>query len=143
MQGQKKMLAAQFQKMSTQMAAGGADPAEVVAFQKKITDEVFGVLDAKVLKNDVSKIYSEVFSKQELDQISAFYTTPLGEMLNAKQPEVQEKLGTIIQGRMMEVMPRVQKMGQEFAQQQKAKKAAATGGTVPAPAPAPAPAPKP
>lgn len=139
MQGQKKMLAAQFEKMSTQMAAGGANPAEVAAFQKKITDEVFGVLDAKVLKNDVSKIYSEVFSKQELDQISAFYTTPLGEMLNAKQPEVQEKLGAIIQGRMMEVMPRVQKMGQEFAQQQKAKKAAAAGGAVPAPVPGPTP----
>lgn len=139
MQGQKKMLAAQFEKMSTQMAAGGANPAEVAAFQKKITDEVFGVLDPKVLKNDVSKIYSEVFSKQELDQISAFYTTPLGEMLNAKQPEVQEKLGAIIQGRMMEVMPRVQKMGQEFAQQQKAKKAAAAGGAVPAPVPGPKP----
>ncbi len=137
MQGQKKMLANQFQKMSAQMAAQGADPADVAAFQKKIADEVFGVLDAKVLKNDVSKIYSEVFSKQELDQISAFYSTPLGEMLNAKQPEVQEKLGTIIQGRMMEVMPRVQKMGQEFAQQQKAKKAA--GGAAPSPVPPPAP----
>ncbi len=141
MGGQKKMLAANFQKMSDQMAAGGADPAEVAAFQKKITDEVFSVLDAKTLKNDVSKIYSEVFSKQELDQISAFYSTPLGEMLNAKQPEVQEKLGTIVQGRMMEVMPRVQKMGREFAEQQKAKRAAATAaGTAPAPT---TPAPKP
>ena len=137
MQGQKKMLAAQFQKMGAQMGAQGADPAEVTAFQKKITDEVFSVLDAKTLKNDVSKIYSEVFTKQELDQISAFYSTPLGEMLNTKQPEVQEKLGTIIQGRMMEVMPRVQKMGQEFAAQQKAKKAAAGGAAAPATSPAP------
>ncbi len=140
MDRQKKMIAGQFQKMSAQMAAGGADPAEVAAFQKKITDEVFGVLDAKTLKGDVSKIYSEVFSKQELDQISAFYSTPLGEMLNAKQPEVQDKLGAIIQGRMMEVMPRVQKMGQEFAMEQKAKRQAAGAG---APAPTPTPAPKP
>ena len=139
MQGQKKMLASQFQKMSGQMAAQGADPAEVAAFQKKITDEVFKVLDAKTLKNDVSKIYSEVFSKDELDQISAFYSTPMGEMLNKKQPEVQEKLGTIIQGRMMEVMPRVQKMGQEFAMQQKARREAAAGGAAPAPAPTPKP----
>jgi hypothetical protein len=137
MQGQKKMLANQFQKMSGQMAAQGADPAEVTAFQKKITDEVFAVLDAKTLKNDVSKIYSEVFTKDELDQISAFYSTPIGEMLNKKQPDVQEKLGTIIQGRMMEVMPRVQKMGQEFAMQQKAKREAAAGGAAPVPAPKP------
>ena len=137
MQGQKKMLATQFQKMGAQMGAQGADPAEVAAFQKKITDEVFGVLDAKTLKNDVTKIYAEVFTKEELDQISAFYSTPVGEMLNKKQPDVQEKLGAIIQGRMMEVMPRVQKMGQEFAAQQKAKKAAASGNTPPATPPAP------
>lgn len=43
-------------------------------------------------------------------------------MLSAKQPTVQEKLGTVIQGRMAEVMPRVQKMGAEFAAVQKAKK---------------------
>lgn len=140
MKGQKKMLAAQFERMGAQMAARGADPADVVEFQKKITAEVFSAIDAKTLKNDVSKIYSEVFSKEELDQISAFYGTPLGEMLNARQPEVQEKLGAIVQGRMMEVMPRVQKMGAEFAAQQKAKRAAATGA---APAPGSAPIPDP
>ena len=139
MQGQKKMLASQFQRMGAQMGAQGADPAEVAAFQKKITDEVFSVLDAKTLKNDVTKIYAEVFTKEELEQISAFYSTPVGEMLNRKQPDVQEKLGAIVQGRMMEVMPRVQKMGQEFAAQQKAKKAAAGGNTPPATPPAPKP----
>jgi hypothetical protein len=133
MQRQKKMIASQFERMGAQMAAQGADPTEVAAFQKKITDEVMAVLDAKMLKNDVSKIYSEVFTKGELDQIAAFYSTPLGEMLNSKQPEVQDKLGAIIQARMMEVMPRVQKMGQEFAMQQKAKLEAAGGATPRAP----------
>jgi uncharacterized protein len=137
MDRQKKMIASQFQKMTGQMTAQGVDPAEVAAFQSKITNEVFSVLDAKTLKGDVSKIYSEVFTKQELEQISAFYSTPLGEMLNSKQPEVQDKLGAIIQERMMEVMPRVQKMGQEFAMAQKAKKAAAATGAASAPAPKP------
>lgn len=130
MQGQRKMLANQFQRMAAQMAAQGVDPAEVAAFQKKIADEIFGVLDPKALKDDVSKIYSEVFTKQELEQLSAFFSTPVGEMLANKQPDVQEKLGTVIQGKMMEVMPRVQKMGQEFSAQQKAKREAA-GGAAP------------
>lgn len=144
MEKQKSMIASQFKRMSAQMSAQGADPAEVAAFQKKITDEVFSVLDGKQLKSDVSKIYSEVFTKQELDQISAFYSTPLGEMLSTKQPEVQEKLGAIIQGRMMEVMPRVQKMGAEFAMQQKAKReAAGTTPTPTVPATTATPAPKP
>lgn len=127
---QKKMIAGQFQQVGSRMIAQGVDPAEAAAFQKKMSDEVFSVLDAKQLKSDVSKIYSEVFSKQELDQIGAFYSTPLGEMLSAKQPLVQEKLGAIVSGRMAEVMPRVQKMGAEFAAAQKAKREAA--GAVPA-----------
>lgn len=128
---QKKMIAGQFQQVAKRMTAQGVDPAEAEAFQKRMTDEVLGVLDPKQLKADVSKIYSEVFTKQELDQIGAFFTTPLGEMLSAKQPAVQEKLGAVVAGRMAEVMPRVQKMGAEFAAAQKAKREAA-GGT-PAP----------
>jgi hypothetical protein len=131
---QKKMMAGQFQQLAARMTAQGVDPAEAAEFQRKLSDEVLTVLDAKRLKTDVTKIYSEVFTKQELDQLGAFFTTPLGEMLSAKQPEVQEKLGTVIQGRMAEVMPRVQQMGAEFAAAQKAKRESA-GGAVPAPAP--------
>jgi hypothetical protein len=140
MDKQKKMIVTQFQQVAARMTAQGADPTEAAAFQKKMSDEVLNVLDAKTLKNDVSKIYSEVFSKQELDQISAFYSTPLGEMLSSKQPEVQDRLGAIIQGRMQEVMPRVQKLGSEFAAAQKAKReAAAAGGVQSVPTPAPTP----
>jgi hypothetical protein len=122
--GQKKAIKQQFQKMGAQFTSQGADPTEVEALQKKMTDEILGVLDAGKLKADTAKIYSEVFSKQELDQISAFYATPIGEVLAAKGPEVQEKLSGVIQSRMAEVMPRVQQMGREFGQAQKAKREA-------------------
>ena len=134
MQGQRKLVASQFERMTAQMRAQGVDPAEVSAFQKRLTDEIFGALDPKSLKNDVSKIYSEVFSKQELDELAAFYGTPLGMMLTSKQMDVQEKLGNVIQAKMAEVMPRVQQMGREFAAQQKAKKEAGAGG-IPSPTP--------
>jgi hypothetical protein len=138
MDRQRKMIVSQFQQVAARMTSQGVDATEAAAFQKKMSDEVLSILDAKTLKNDVSKIYSEVFSKQELEQMSAFYSTPLGEMVSAKQPEVQDKLGAIIQGRMAEVMPRVQKMSAEFAMAQKAKREAA--GAAPSPS---APAPKP
>ena len=135
---QKKMIAAQFQRVAEQMTAKGIDPTAATDFQKKMADEVLSVLDGKTMKNDVAKIYSEVFTKDELDEIAAFHSTPTGQMMLQKQPEVQNKLGAIIQGRMMEVMPKVQKMGQEFAAEQKAKRAA--GGAVPPPAATPPPA---
>jgi hypothetical protein len=135
LQGQRKVLAAQFQKMTGQMTEKGADPADVAGFQKRLTDEIFSALDAKSLKDDVSKIYSEVFTKQELDDLAAFYTTPVGQMLTAKQMDVQEKMGVVMQTRMADMMPRIQKLSQEFAADQKAKRAAAGGAPTPAPAP--------
>ena len=134
LQGQRKVIGAQFQRMTGQLTSQGADPAEVAAFQKRITEEVFSALDPKKLKDDVSKIYSEVFTKEELDQLSAFYSTPVGAMFTAKQMDVQEKMGAVMQTKMAEMMPRVQKLGQEFAMQQKAKREAA-GGAPPAPKP--------
>lgn len=125
---QKKMIAAQFERMGEQFARGGANPAAVAEFQKKLADEVFAVMDGKALKADVSRIYSEVFTRQELEQLSAFYSTPLGEMLNAKQPEVQDRLGAVMQTKMGEVMPRVQQMAREFAMSQRPN---AAGGQVP------------
>jgi hypothetical protein len=131
---QKKMVAGQFQQVAAQMTKQGVDPAEAAAFQKRLTDEVFALFDPKQLKTDVSKIYSEVFTKQELDQLGNFFSTPLGEMLSTRQPAIQEKLGGVMQSRMAEIMPRMQKLGAEFAAQQKEKKAAA-GGAAPAPKP--------
>lgn len=128
---QKKAIVEQFRQVGSRMMAQGANPTEVEAFQQKITGEILGVLDTGRLKADTAKIYSEVFSKQELDQISAFYTTPLGELLAAKQPEVQDRLSAVIQGRMAEVMPKVQQMGREFAAAQKAKQAGAPGSVAP------------
>lgn len=129
---QKKAITTQFQQLTSRMVTQGVDPKEAAEFQKKLTDEVFSVLDPKKLKGDVTRIYSEVFTKQELEQMGAFFTTPLGEMISSRQPVVQEKLGAIVQARMAEVMPRVQQMGAEFAVAQKAKRDAA-GGVAPPP----------
>jgi hypothetical protein len=117
--------------VAAQMTKQGVDPAEAAAFQKRLTDEVFAIFDPKQLKSDVSKIYSEVFTKQELDQLGNFFSTPLGEMLSTRQPVIQEKLGGVMQTRMAEIMPRMQKLGAEFAAKQKEKQAA--GGAAPKP----------
>lgn len=130
---QKKMIAGQFQQMASRMTAQGVDPEEAAAFRKRLTDEIFGIFDPKQLKSDVSRIYSEVFTKQELDQLGSFFSTPLGEMLSTRQPAIQEKLGVVMQSKMAEVMPRVQKLGAEFAAEQKAKGVAVGGGAAPAP----------
>ena len=120
-----------------------ADPADVAVLQKNILDVVNASLDPALLKGDITRAYSETFSKSELEQISAFYDTPLGQVLVSKQPEVQQKIQTAMLPRMQEIGPKIQSMARDFAIEQKSKMSgapAAASVTTPAGS---APAPKP
>ena len=55
-------------------------------------------------------VRTDVFTKQELDGLVAFHSTPSGQAFNSKQPVVQEK--------MMAVMMPLVIQGQQEAQQQ-------------------------
>ena len=119
----------------------GVNKDELTEFQKKMTDQFAAILDPKQMKTDMTRIYSEMFSKEELDGMSAFYSTPLGEAMAAKLPEVQDKIGGLVQARMAEMVPKVRLMSQEFVAQQRAKAEAAGGAMAPATPAARAPAP--
>jgi uncharacterized protein len=43
------------------------------------------------LKPDLIKMYTQTFSKQEMDEIAAFYDTPTGKKVVAKMPEIINK----------------------------------------------------
>lgn len=136
---QKKMFTTQIDRIGANFP--NADKDDVAALQKKIMAEFESTLDVGKLKDDITRIYSETFSKDELEQISAFYDTPLGHTLLAKQPEVQQKMQASVMPRMAELGPKIQSMARDFAMEQKAKMSGAA--PAPAPAPAPTPAPKP
>ncbi|MBI5769142.1 MAG: DUF2059 domain-containing protein [Verrucomicrobia bacterium] len=129
---QKKMFATQIESIGKNFP--NADKADVEDLQKKMMTEFEKVLDVGKMKGDITRIYSETFSKEELNQISAFYDTPLGQVLLAKQPEVQQKMQASLVPRMAELGPKIQTMARDFAMEQKAKM---QGGAAPAPAPKP------
>ena len=133
---------AQQKKMITTSVSGigknfpNAAPEDVAVLEKNIMEMVNASLDPVKMKDDITKVYSETFSKDELDQISAFYDTPFGQVMLAKQPEVQAKMQAAMMQNAGQIGPKIQKMARDFAMEQKAKMSGA-------PAPAPAPAPKP
>jgi hypothetical protein len=139
--GVKKQQVAMIDRMMGQMGGKGVDKEDLVAFQKKVVDEMMSAINGADLKNDVAKIYSEVFSKEELQSLANFYSSPIGQTFSDKQPEITEKMQAVMIPRMMAVMPKIQQMGQEFAMQQRAKQQAAAEAAAPAPAPTPTPAP--
>ena len=135
--GQKKIFTSQIEKIGQNFP--NADKDDLAVFQKKVMDEFEATLDVSKMKDDITRVYSETFTKDELDQISAFYDTPLGQTLLAKQPEIQSKMQQAIMPRMAELGPKIQSMARDFAMDQQAKRNAAQNAAPVVPAPAPKP----
>ena len=120
---QKKSMVGMTQKMMGN--AKGVDAKEMAAFQGKVMDTMFAELNPEAMRADMAKIYSETFSKSELQGLSDFYGTDAGRAMIDKQPELTQKMNDLMIPRMMAAMPKVQKLSMEFAQEQAAKKKAA------------------
>ena len=131
---QRKAVVASFDRVSASFPK--AAPADVAALQKKVMDAVNGALDPAQIRADLTRIYSETFSQDELNQISAFYDTPLGQVMLAKQPVVQQQMQAAMMPRVQQLGPAIQQMVRDFAIDQKTKLSAAPASTPP-PAPKP------
>jgi hypothetical protein len=138
-QQKKAMASGMAQQMAKQMG-GKVDPKDFEEFQSKVMDVMLEAMNPPQMKKDITEIYAQTFTKEQLTALGDFYDTPAGQALNDKQPEVQQKLQAVMMPRIMAAMPKVQQMGMEFGKQQQAKAAAAAAAAQPAAAAA-APAP--
>ncbi len=107
------------------------EAAKVAAFQQKIMAAMFEEMDLPGMRQDVAKAYAETFSSAELKAQSDFYSTPAGQAMIDKQPQIQQRMTELMMPRMMKAMPKIQAMSQEFAKEQRAAKAAAATKTTP------------
>jgi uncharacterized protein len=145
MEAQKKAMASVMQQTAGQTLARlnlnltEEDKAAFTAMQNETMDEALRVIAGPEMRSAMARIYSEVFSKEELDGLAAFYGTPAGQALNSKQPDVQQKMMSV----MMPLVIQGQQAGQQkmrtYVAELRAKYppaagGAATGGSPPAPA---------
>ncbi len=124
MEGQKKAMAGMSQKLAKQMGAA-VDPKDFEAHQAKVMDAMMEAMNIPQMKKDMTQIYADTFSKEELAAMGDFYETPAGQALIDRQPVVQEKLQALMMPRIMSAMPKIQQLSMEFGKQQKAKADAA------------------
>jgi hypothetical protein len=137
---QRKALAAMTQQMAARAGGGkGADPQALADFQRKVMDVLMSAMDPKQMEADTASIYSDLFTKEQLNGLGDFYDSPAGQAYSDQQPEIQRRMQQLMIPRMMALMPQVQAMGRAFAQQQKAAAAAAAAANGVAPAPAASP----
>ncbi|ACB73571.1 DUF2059 domain-containing protein [Opitutus terrae] len=132
---QKQQSVAMVRQMTGQMNTPGVNREELAAFQEKVMGEMMAALNPAQMKQDMVKIYSELFTKEELAAQSAFYSTPAGQAMVDKTPAVQARLQQVMMPRMQAVMPKIMQMGQEFRAQQQAKAQAAGAAATPPVAP--------
>ncbi len=127
MDQQKKSMGPMLQQMLGQ-AAGGMSQSErdaFVAFQQKLMGDMMDSVLGPDLQAEMAKAYSETFSEAELNAQAAFYSTPAGQALIDKTPEVQAKLQGMITPRILGNMGKIQASTKEFMQDMAQKRAAA------------------
>ncbi len=115
--------------------AKGANQADYDAFQAKVMDAMYASMKPEEMKADFARVYSEVFTKGELQGLANFYDSPTGQAMIDKQPEVQQKTMAVIMPRMMAAMPKIQQLSAQFGKEQAAKEAAAPATPAPAATP--------
>lgn len=129
------------------------DRAALDTLQSQMVGDVLGAITGPEMQSAVAKIYSDTFTKEEMNSMAAFYATPAGQALNDKQPVVQEKMMEVMMPLMMQRQQAAQQKMAGFMNELRTKyrpgapgAPAANPGSTPAQAPAapssaPAPAP--
>lgn len=129
---------AQMKQMALQTAANslpaGATPAQrarAEAFQSKIME--LSMAAVKNMTAQMDTLYAEVYSEAELAAMKAFFSSPEGQSMIAKQPQVMQRVMPLAQAMQRDLMPKIQRLVEE-AQAEEAKSAAAVSAPEPTPA---------
>ncbi|HEU0013299.1 MAG TPA: DUF2059 domain-containing protein [Longimicrobium sp.] len=88
--------------MASQMAAGDSLPAEVVATIRRLFEEHFRWDE---MEPEFIRMYTELYTVDELRQLAAFYRTPVGQKLADTSPELAVRTQAIVNARIQEMLP--------------------------------------
>ncbi len=112
----------------TRQMLGDQASEEMIAMQMRAMEAFNEAMDWDGFQEDMTRVYEETFSSEEIQGLLNFYSTPAGRAYVDKQPELARRTMQVMQPRIMKAMPRMhQALGE-------------TPPPVPTPAPAAAPA---
>jgi len=133
----------QIEQMQTQMLQKMNIPAdkqaEAAAFQKQLIAKLTSEFSWQKMKGDFIKIYTDVYTEEELKGLLAFMKSPLGQKMIAKQPEMMQKALQLTQSKLLTLMPDLEKMEADFVAKMKAAAVAKAAAAKTAPTATPAP----
>jgi hypothetical protein len=86
--------------------------------QNKIFDLVKSRMNWDKMRPQYVKLYDETFADEEITGIFAFYQSPVGHAMLEKMPALISKTMAVVQSQMVDLMPEIQRITKEAAQQQ-------------------------
>lgn len=75
-------------------------------------------INPQQLRNDVTTIYAEIFTEQELKDLITFYKTPTGQKALQKLPEIMQRSMQLAQQRLMENQAELYTLMEKVAKEQ-------------------------
>ena len=116
------------QQATAEFAKMGLPQGEIDGLLDKMGDAVVAGLQADAMRQDFARVFTEVYTKDELRGMADFYDTAAGKAWAEKQPEVQQKLMQAMMPRVMQGMPAAQKIAADYLSQRTAATAPAQPG---------------
>jgi hypothetical protein len=113
----KGIVAAMRQQAVPEFERAGLAATEIDTLLNRMGDAVVSGMQSDAMRADFVRIYSEVYTPDELRGMANFYDTAAGQAWNAKQPLVQQKLMQAMMPRVMQGMPAAQKLAADYLRQ--------------------------
>jgi hypothetical protein len=101
------------QQMQKQGPVSDAEMAKMEDRQKRLFALVAEKTSWRNMKPVFIKAYADTFTETELDGIIAFYATPAGRAMVAKQPALNTKIMGSVQAQMQDLMPKIEAIMKE------------------------------
>lgn len=92
---------------------------QIDARRNAARDMVKGLLSWDSMESLYLKVYGDTFSQQEIDGMTAFYSSPAGQAVIAKMPLAVKNSMAEMQQRVRDMIPRIQQMAKDAADQVK------------------------
>ena len=106
---------AQMKQMAVQSMAIPADATpEQKAKADKIQNEIMelSMNAAKKMIKEMDQLYAEVYSESDLKAMKAFFTSPEGQSMISKQPQLMQRMMPMMQKMQQDLMPQIQALTQ-------------------------------
>jgi len=118
----KEMMSSQMGKFNQEENAS----VEVSSAAGKTMDETMDLMAQELswdkMKEDYINLYAETFTEKELKGIVDFYKSPAGRAFSKKGPELMKKTMELSQGKMTQIMPKIQAIHLEHRKQRAKEK---------------------